>query len=320
MRLVAVLLAATLSAAAQSFNVGPTGASVYDDSRVVLAPEPIRVGSELLMNELPPRRLPPQFYLNIGTSGRAGPFSLADGATVGSKQNPYTLRLADGGARFTLQAAANTNAVFGPFDATNGAPVAIGNAPMTLLRFPPRITVSLAHPGRIAQKPTIGIATLDRRTLAALYDLRGKYVNLANRVDFDTAASELRGVPRVHSNITGNSFTPVVQTSTRDRQNALKGAELSAIVFLDRVFADVFRIRSQAITDSLTYHFQLPAAGDYVLCATQRVKDPAAASQTGSLTAVWWTAFHFDGESPLEFSLTADNAITWRQIFTLDKK
>jgi hypothetical protein len=320
MRLAATLSLSALTACAQSFNIGQGGAGVYDDGFYVQAPEPIQVGRELLMNELPVRQSPAQFFLNIGTRGRAGPFALADGATVGSAQNPYTLRLADYGSRFTLHPAADTNAGFGPFTATNGAPVVIGNSTMTVLRVPPRLTVSLAHPNRIAQLPTIGIAPLSQPVIAALYDLRAKYVNLANRVDYDTAPAEMQGVPRIHSNITGNSFTPVVKTSQRDKQNATKGAELSAIVFLESVFGQAFRIRSQAITDGLTFHFQVPAAGDYVLCATQRVKDPAVTAQVGTFTAVWWTAFHFDGEHPLALSLTAENAITWREIFTLDKK
>ena len=91
------------------------------------------------------------------------------------------------------------------------------------------------------------------------------------------------------------------------------------MVFLEKLFTQCFLIHSQAITDGSTYHFQMQP-GDYVLCATQRVKDPSAASQAGSVTAVWWTAFHFDGEHPLSLALTAENAITWREIFTIDKK
>ncbi len=317
----AILLSLSACAAlAQSFNIGPNGAGVYDDGLYVQVPEPIRVGRELLMNELAVRQSPAQFFLNIGTSGRSGPYALADGAAVGSKQTPYTLRLVDHGLRFTLHPAADTNAAYGPFTATNGAPLVIGNTFMSVLRVPPRLVVSVSHPNRIAQLPMIGVAPLSQPVIRELYDLRGKYVNLANRVDADTASAEMMNVPRVHNNITGNSFTPVVKTSRRDKQNATKGAELSAMVFLEKALAQAFRIRSQAITDGLTFHVQLPSAGDYVLCATQRVKDPGAASQVGSVTAVWWTTLHFDGEHPLAVALTADNAITWREIFTLDKK
>lgn len=305
-----------LSVAAQSFNIGPNGTRNGDDNFVKLVPEPVKVAKELVMAELPAVVAPVTFYLNIGTSGRYGPYELTDGTIVGSKQVSYTLHMFDYGLHFTLQSANNTNAVYGPFAATNGAPVVLGSTLMTVVRMPPKVTVALSHPNRIAQSPTIGIAPLSRPVIQELYNLRAKYVGLADRVDNDTASAEMQGVPRVHSNITGNSFTPVIKTSARDKQNALKGAELSALVFVDKIFTQAFTIRSQAITDKSTYHFQMPP-GDYVLCATQKIKDPNAASLAGSITAVWWTTFHFDGEHPISLALTADNAITWRDIFHL---
>ena len=306
----------TLSAVAQSLNIGPNGTRSGVDNRTVLAPEPVTVGKELAMADLPVDIRPATFYLNVGTSGRYGPYELTDGTAVGSKQASYTLRMFDYGQHFTLHAAGDTNTVYGPFSATNGAPVTLGRTVMTVVRVPPRVSVTLRHPNKINQSPLIGIAPYSTELIRGLYDMRTKYVGLANRVDTDTASAELEGVPRVHSNITGNTFTPVVKTSARDRQNAIKGAELSAMVFLEKLFGQAFTIRSQAITDGATYHFQMPP-GDYVLCATQRVKDPNAASTAGSVTVVWWTPFHFDGEHPLSVDLSAENAITWRDIFQL---
>ena len=315
----AALALLPLFAPAQSLSIGPNGAQVSDNGAVVLAPDPIRVGHELAMSELPVMQRPATFFLNYGTSGRSGPFELTDGATVGSKQNPYTLRMVDHGLRFTLHSEANTNAAFGPFTATNGAPVSLGKTLLTVVRFPPKLLVSINHTGHIGQTPTVGVAPYTRALMQNLYDLRAKYVTLADRVNNDTASVQLQGVPRIHSNITGNTFTPVVKTSARDKQSAVKGAELSAMTFLDTLFAQSFSIRSQAITDGSTHHFQMPP-GDYILFAKQRVKDPSATPLSGSVTAVWWTAFHFDGEHPLSLALTADNAITWREIFALDKK
>ena len=314
----AVLALLALFARAQSLNVGPNGARMSDNGILVDAPEPIRVGQELAMSGLPVTQSPAAFYLNFGTSGRSGPFALADGTRVGSKQHPYTLRMEDHGLRFTLHSESETNTGFGPFTATNGAPVTLGKNLLTVVRVPPQLLVSVNHPNRIAQSPFIGIAPLNHAVMQGLYDLRAKYIFLANRVNSDTASARLEGVPRIHS-FTGNSFTPVVKTSPRDKQNATKGAELSAMGFLDKLVAQFFSIRSQAITEGSTYHFQLPP-GDYVLCATQLIKDPAAAPLSGSLTAVWWTAVHCDGEHPLSLSLTSDNAITWREIFALGKK
>ncbi len=307
-----------LSVSAQSINIGPNGTRAGNDNRIVLAPEHIKVGKELTMAELQVDMSPVTFFLNIGTSGRYGPYALADGTVVGSKQVSHTLRMVDYGHLFTLQPASDTNAVCGPFVATNGAPVTLGKTLMTFARVPPKLLVSLSHPGKINQAPLIGIAPYDNALIRELYALRAKYVALANRVSDDTADAELQGVARVHSNITGNSFSPVIKTSARDKQNAVKGAELSAMVFLEKLLGQAFTIRSQAITDGSTYHFQMPP-GDYLLCATQRVKDPNAPSGIGSVTAVWWTALHFDGERPLSLALTAENAITWRDIFQLSR-
>jgi len=307
-----------LAAAAQTLTTGQ-GTIGLSDNAVVLAPPPVQLGQELEMAELPLSMSPPQFYLNYGTSGRYGPYALADNTPVGNKQAPHILRLFDYGRHFTLQAPGDTNAVYGPFPATNGAVVTLGKSVMTVVRFPPKLAVSLRHPDKINQSPLIGIAPYDTALIQQLYDLRAKYAGLANRVDVETADVEFKGVPRITYSSPRRSFSPVVGTSLRDKQNAIKGAELSAIRFLETLFERAFTIRSQAITEGSTYHFGMPP-GDYVFCALQKVKDPHALGVSGSATAVWWTAFRFDGEHPLALSLTADNAVTWRQIFAFDKK
>ncbi|HNX34423.1 MAG TPA: hypothetical protein PKM57_07340 [Kiritimatiellia bacterium] len=310
---------AALLAPGQSLNIGQGGISTSDRGSVALAPPPRTVGQALVMADLPIAASPPLFYLNCGTSGRYGPYALADNTAVGSKQAPYLLRMFDYGQHFTLHPSNNTAITYGPFAATNGATVAIGNTVMSVLRFPPRLSVTLNHPGKINQTPLIGIAPYNSALIRELYGLRAKYVNLANRVDVDSADVQLEGTPRIYSRRAGSSFSPVVSTSARDKQNASKGAELSAINFLETLFGQAFRIRSQAITEGTTYHFGMPP-GDYVFCALQKVKDARTQGITGSATAVWWTTFHFDGEHPLALFLTADNAITWREIFPFDKK
>ena len=301
----------------QSLSVGPNDTQLSDSGVQVLAPEPVRVGRELLMHAMPVTQTPPVFFLSNGTGGRAGPFELTDGAAVGAKQNPFTLHMVDHGLRFTLHSA--TNAIYGPFTATNGAPVLVGGATTTLVRVPPQLQVTISHANRTAQSPSIGIAPYDAGLARSLYELRTKYAALVDRVNTDTASARLEGVPTIHSSATGNTFTPVVKTSTRDKQNANKGSELSAMTFLDKVFEQSFRIRPQAVADGGAYRFQMPP-GNYVLCALQRIKDPNAASLAGSLTAVWWTTFPFDGEHPLSLALTAENAVTWREIFAFEDK
>lgn len=305
-------------ATAQSLFIGPDGAHVDEDRAVVLAPAPVQAGQALAMHELPVSGGPATFVLNYGTNGRAGPFELTDGTEIGSKQSPYTLRFVDHGMRFTLQSPA-TNAAFGPFTATNGAPVVLANrTPMTFMRVPPELVVTLNHPDRIAQRPSIGLAPFTPALRQALYDLRARFVGIANRYDYDTSDIALVGVPRIRNNITGNTYEPTVKRSDRDKESAAKSAEQTAILFLDKLFTQAFTIRSQAITDDLTFHFRLPA-GDYVFCAMQRIREPGSRSIVGSATAVWWTALHADGERPLSLSLTADNAIDWRDVFTLTR-
>lgn len=307
-----------LAATGQALSTGQGSVRLSGDNREVLAPSPVQVGNELEMAALPMAVSPPQFFLNYGTSGRYGPYALADGTLVGNKQAPYLLRLASPGDAFTLTPSGNTNQIYGPFSAANGATVTLGGTVMTVVRFPTALEVTLRHPGKINQMPLIGVAPRTPAVEKELYGLREKYVALANRVNSETADVEFAGVPRVHSRVTGNTSTPVVRTSGRDKQNALKGAELSAIHFLETLFRKVFTIHSQAITDGATYHFRMPP-GDYLLCVMQRVKDPRAQGIAGSATAVWWTAFPFDGAHPLALTLTAENAITWREIFALDK-
>lgn len=282
----------------------------------VITPQPLVAGQQLRMAELPVFMRPPEFYLNFGTSGRHGPYELADNALVGHEQAPYRLRLTEGGRQFELVSAQDADAVYGPFAVTNGARVTVGQAVMTVVRSSPRLAVALRHADKINQMPLIGIAPYDQTLATELVALRGKYAALAARVDAETADVQLQGVPRVRSRAVGGNFSPVVQVSKRDKQNAYRGAELSAVNFMETLFRQRFRIRSQAITEGSVYHFGLPP-GDYVLCAMQRVKDAQAQGAAGSATAVWWTAFSFDGEHPLSMTLTEDNAVTWREVFVL---
>jgi hypothetical protein len=271
------------------------------------------------MATLPMAVHPPLLSFTYGTTGRYGPYPLGDNTRGGNPQTPYTLRLVDVGRHFTLQAPGGSNTVYGPFPATNGAPVLLGGALMTVVRSPPPLDVSISHPGRIAQLPLIGIAPDTPAVRRELYLLRAKYQALADRVAIDTSDVALEGVPRIRTRRTGNTtVSPVVSVSRRDKQNVIKGAELTAIRFLETLFQQQFRIRSQSASGPTAYRFGMPP-GDYIFCALQKVKDPEAQGAAASLTAVWWTPFTFDGDHPLSLSLTAENAITWREIFVFEE-
>ncbi|MDD4101603.1 MAG: hypothetical protein PHU80_03090 [Kiritimatiellae bacterium] len=303
---------------AQSLDIGQGRGGVSGRNAVVLSPQPPAMAGELRMAVLPVFTRPPAFYLNFGTSGRHGPFELADNALVGNEHSPYRLRLSEGGQQFELLPEHDAGAAYGPFATTNGAVVKIGQTVMTMVRIPARLEVSLRHAAKINQMPMVGIAPYDQKLATELQALRTKFAALSARVDAETADIALQGVPRIRSRAVGGNFSPVVQVSKRDKQNAGKGAELSAVNFMETLFRQHFRIRSQAITEGHVYHFGMPP-GDYVLCAMQKVKDAQAPGMAGSATAVWWTTFTFDGERPMAMTLAEENAVTWREVFVLSR-
>ncbi|HPW75610.1 MAG TPA: hypothetical protein PLJ32_06500 [Kiritimatiellia bacterium] len=316
MGLLKLCAAAVASAGAQTLGTGTGGLILSDDNRTVLAPPPVHADGELIMAELPLRVMPPRVSFLFGTSGRHGPIDLTDGSRVGNPRAPYVLRLVEGGASFTLSPESATNQVSGPFSTADRTVFTLSGAKVTLVRVPPELRVAVRHAGETGQAPKIGVSPYTPEVTKALYALRTRYVGLANRVDVETADIAFQGVPRVHSRITGNTFTPVVKRSERDKQQTLKGAERSAVTFLDSLFRQAFSLRSQAITDGCVYHFRMPP-GEYLLCVMQPVRDPDARGNMGSATAIWWTAFYFDGERSLEVELNGENAITWRDLFKL---
>lgn len=312
------LCCAASMAVAQSVGVRRGDIDVDNgDLPVILAPPPAHAGEALEMASLPVFITPMQIYFTYGTSGRYGPYPLVNNTPVGNKQAPYILRMFDEGNHFTLQAPGSTNTVYGPFPTTDGAAVTLGeNQTLTVRRVSPQLEVTLNHPGRINQLPTMGLAPYTPAVQRELYTLRAKYLALIDRVDVDTADVAFQG-PTIRSR-RFDDISPVVSVSQRDKQNAVKGAELSAINFLETLFQRAFRIRSQSASGPLQYRFGMPP-GDYVFCALQRVKDPGAKGIAGSRTAVWWTTFTFDGQRPLTLNLTADNAITWREVFKFER-
>ncbi len=313
---VGVSVFAVVAARSQSLDIGQGRGGVSARSSVVRSPQSLELNQKMIMAQLPVSVRPPVFYLNFGTSGRHGPYELADNTLVGNAQSPYRLRLTEGGSQFELVPEKNAGTAYGPFSATNGAKVTIGQTVMTVVRTPVRLEVSLRHAAKINQSPMIGIAVYDQKLAIELQVLRGKFAALAARVDAETSDMVLQGVPRIRSRATGGNFSPVVQVSKRDKQNAHKSAELSAVNFMETLFRQYFRIRSQAITEGSVHHFGMPP-GDYVLCVMQKIKEAPAQGPGAFATAVWWASFSFDGERPLSIMLNEENAITWREVFDL---
>ena len=292
------------------------GMSLGQSDVLIHAPPPVRLGKELRLNAFRLDVKPLEFYLNQGTRVRLGPYPLANGVKIGDEKAPYTLHLNADGLEFKLQA---KQEMFGPFSTSNRSAFVIGNTQMMFLRAPPKVSVTINHPDRIGQMPNVGIAPLNPQSVQALYDLRAKIGGIVNRVNMDKSDRELVGVPTVHNSFTGNTFKPIVSVSDRDKQNAERSGEVSSISFLEKFFTQYCTIRSQAITDKLTYHLGLQLPGDYLLIVMQKVKPPAnAAKGLGSPTAIWWTTFSFDGQSFFSGTLTPENATTWKNAFLFE--
>lgn len=305
--------------------VVPKGAQaqwvITDGPEVVLRdPKQVVLGADLKLAPLFGEKKPPRFYLNYGMSGRAGPFELAEQAVVGSAQNAYTLHLGPELGQFTLQPRTG-NAALGPFSATNGAIVTIGTTPMVYVAQPFGVSVAMRHPGRIAQLPKIGLARVTPALIQSLYQVRGQMASVVQRVNTDVADREYTEMPRIYNRATGSVFSPVVKISPRDKQDAERGGERTAVTFLDQFFAAYCTIQANAISDRTIYHFWLSEPGEYVLCVMQRVKSPEQGqglAVIGSSTAIWLTRFVFDGSHEIRYTLDENNAASWRNVFVLE--
>ena len=285
---------------------------------ILHAPPPVRLGKELRLNAFRLDIKPSEFFLNQGTSVRLGPYPLVNGAKIGDEKAPVTLHLSADGSEFKLQSQRDEK-MFGPFSTSNRSEFVVGSTPMMLLRVPPKVSVTIDHPGRIGQMPNIGIAPLNPQSVQALYDLRAKIGDIVNRVNIDKADRELLNLPRIHNSYTGNTLKPIFSISDRDKQNADRSGEISSIAFLEKFFVQHCTIRSQAITDKLTFHMGLQLPGDYLLLVMQKVKPPAnAAKGLASPTAIWWTTFSFDGQSSFSGIVNPENAATWKNAFEFE--
>ncbi len=311
------LATAVACASAQQLSTGH-GVSLDDGRMAVLAPPPLKANDELQMAHLQLISLPALIAFNHGTSGRYGPYPLTNNTKVGNTAVPYLMQLCNANQSFTLAAMHSTNTLYGPFSVTNGTLVELPNELLIVVRPQPQLKVEITLPERIKQLPLIGVAPKTPNLLRELYELQAKMVALANRVDLETSDVVMQGVPRVHSRVTGSTFSPVIAPSQRDKQNTINGAEMSAVRYLESLFQRHFRVKSQAADGALRYWFSMPA-GDYIFCAMQKYRDGNTRGMNPTHTAIWWSEFTFDGEHPMTLSLNRENSVPWREIFTLER-
>jgi len=181
------------------------------------------------------------------------------------------------------------------------------------------LSVDVRHAGKIAQRPGILIAKYNPPTIKALFKLRQQYVGIMNQVAYDTSDVQLEGVPRNISMGYGSQRSNIIKKSARDKETIKRRAEQTAINYLQQVTRTHFKIRSNSITDKYTHHFNLPP-GQYVICIEQRVKDEESQANMGSKTAIWWTTFTIEEGVRKEMFLDESNAITWREIFKVERE
>lgn len=284
---------------------------------VIHAPPPVRLGTELRLNAFKMELQPPAFYLNMGTQYRFGPYPLVTGTAISNQMLNFTFHLSAEKDLFKLQD--KKGAMAGPFSTSNRTAFALGNTHMVFIRATPAITVTLKHPDRIGQMPTVGIAPLTPQSVQALYDLRAKIAGIVNRVNVDKADREIIGVPTIHNSYTGNTTKPILAVSNRDKQNADRSGEVSSVAFLEKFYAQHCTVRAQAMSGQQTYQLGVQLPGDYMLLVMQKVKPPATAPKgSGSPTAIWWTTFTFDGYSSFTGTLTPENATFWKNAFLFE--
>jgi hypothetical protein len=284
---------------------------------VIHAPPPVKYGTELRLNAFKMDIHPPSFYLNMGTQYRFGPYPMLTGTTVSNQMFNCTFHLNADQTQFKLQD--KKGAMYGPFSTSNRTAFVLGNTQMMFLQSTPKITVTLNHPDRIGQMPTIGIAPLTQQSVQALYDLRTKIAGVVNRVNTDKADREIVGVPRIYNPITGNTSKPIIGVSDRDKQTADRSGEVSSIAFLEKFYGQYCSVRAQAMSGQQTYQLGVQLPGDYLLLVMQKVKSPAnTAKGLGSPTAIWWTTFSYDGRSSFSVTLTPENATFWKNAFLFE--
>jgi len=299
----------TLTSLAQISGGGP--------EMVIHAPPPVKFGTELRLNAFKMEITPTAFYLNVGTQYRFGPYPMVTGTVISNRMLNCTFQLDPDQKFFKFQD--KKGALVGPFSTSNRTAFVVGNQQMMFLQATPKITVTLNHPERIGQMPTIGIAPLTTQSVQALYDLRAKVAGIVNRVNTDKADREIVGVPRVYNPMTGNTRKPILSVSDRDKQNADRSGEVSTIAFLEKFYAQHCTVRSQAMSGQQNYQFSVQLPGDYLLLVMQKVKAPSnTAKGQGSPTAIWWTTFTFDGHSSFSTTLTPENATFWKNAFLFE--
>lgn len=313
--LLSVCLAQERVSVSRGGIVSPNEDAWFDTpSRTVNAPPPLTAAGPLEMAEIPAIRRPMGFLLKDATGRTHGPFAFENGATVGAAAAPYLLALARDGT-FTL-ADPRTQASFGPFAATNGAPVTVGHAVLAFARLPGRLRIQLSHRGAIGTDPWVAAGEWTPALQRALVDLRRALVDVANQLAFETAPVTIESRPTVTTPWNYRQ-APTVRRSLRDRETARRAADRSATALLENFARANLGLRFSRDPEDGSHVLQPAPTGACVVCVLWRVKDADAVTAAASRTAVWWTTVATEPFTDVRLSLQEDQAGDWRGVFRL---
>lgn len=277
------------------------------------AARPTVPAGALRMASLTGVRAPSGFALKGASGGTFGPYAYRTGAPVGSAVNAYRLHLENDGRFYLEPMRGGSSPSLGPFDYRDGAVVTIGSNRLTLALLPSRVAGVCGHADAVAPPPVLALAPRRAALVQPLLSLRAALQALDQRVRQETADVILEGVPTVIGP-RGIRRDNVIVRSRSDREQAMRSAESSAALLLERFVRDHMPLKLGVAADGA---FVSPALGPgaYLLCGMVRVRDSASEPALPSRLAVWWTEFDVGRHETLRFAFSADNAIGWRSIF-----
>jgi hypothetical protein len=294
--------------------ISPDGAATLGSPGLtVAAPPPLAATGPLSMSEIPAVSRPAGFVLTDAAGRTFGPFAFKEGARVGAASAPYTLELTRDGTFSLIDPRSRTS--FGPFAATNGAPVTVGRTALAFARLPGSLRIQLSHRGAVGTTPLVAAGELTPALQAALYELRNGLVDVANRLAFETASVTIENQPTIITP-SGHRYTPTVRKSLRDRESARRAADLAATALLETFARANLRVPLARDPDG-GYRLQPTPSGACLVCALWRVKDEDAITTAASRTVVWWTPVAAEPMADVQLNLNDDCAGDWRSVFRL---
>lgn len=297
-----------------STTIYPENTTIVDvPNRIVETPPLLQANRFLEMMEIIAFRNPSGFVLVSENNTRFGPYTLKEGATIGSAQAPLLItRLSENDFFLTDP---RDNNIFGPFGVTNGSSVNVRSVTLTLERQPSSLNIQIRHPGNIGTPPIVAVAEWNPAIQTSLYELRDSLVTVANNLAIETAPVTYESVPTIISPW-GTRFSPTVKKSLRDRETARHAADRSAAHLLETFMRKKMRTPLSRRPDG-SFIIDPAINTQYIVGAIWQVKDPDAITAAASYNAVWWTLISIGPQTAANLNFNKENAGDWRSVFCI---